>query len=1119
MQCPQCQHENPEDARFCNSCGAKLEAVCPACGHVNPPGSRFCNACGHNLAAAPQPEPLAVTQESQPTQVESLPEPTIPDAEQRQLTVMFCDLADSTKLSGQLDPEDLRDVIRDYQETAAGVIQRYEGHIAQYLGDGLLVYFGWPRAHEDDAQRAAHTGLGIIEAMGELNTRLEQGKGVRLTVRIGIHTGPVVIGEMGGGGRHERLALGETTNIAARLEGLAQPNTVVISDTTYRLVTGYFHCDDLGTPALKGVATPMQTYRVQQATEVQGRLDVAITRGLTPLVGRESEVSLLLERWNQAKDGQGQVVLLSGEAGIGKSRLVQVLKDHVADEPHTRLQCRSSPYYQNTALYPITDLLRRTLQWQPDDALETKLEKLEQVLQPYRLSLHESVPIFASLLSLRLPEDRYAALDLTPQQQRQKTLETIVAVLLQAAERHTLLFILEDLHWTDPSTLEVLDQLIEQAPTATMLVILTCRPEFAPPWGLRTHLTPIALNRFTRSQIEAMVARLTGGKTLPAEVMQHLVEKTDGVPLYVEEMTKAILEAGVLEDADGYYELIGPVASLAIPTTLQDSLIARLDRLQTAKGVAQLGATIGRQFSYEMLQALWPAEEAILQQELGRLVAAELVYQRGIGLQAMYTFKHALIQDAAYQSLLRRTRQQHHQRIVQVLSERFREEAETQPELLAHHCTEAGLTEQAVAYWHQAGQRAIQRSAHVEAISHLRQGLELLNTLPETPARNERELLLLMTLGPAVQATKGGAAPEVEHVYSRAQALCQQVEDSPQLFSVLVGLRRFYVLRGELRTARELGEQVVRLATQQHDPAVRVEAHRSLGHTLFFLGEFVTARHHFEQGIMLCESQPHASHAIPDAGMVCLCFVARVLWMLGYAAQGLRRVQEAVVLARSLSQPFNLVYALLNTAMIHYFRREHQAAEEAAETTVTISTEHGFVHYIAMGKIMQGWALSAQSRKEGLPLLRQGLTAYQATGARLGLAVQLSWLAEAYGHGGQVAEGLAVMTQALDMVEGTDEGWWTAELYRLKGEFLLSSAPDNQPEAESCFYQALSIAQNQSAKSWELRAATSLARLWQQQGKRQDAYDLLAPVYAWFTEGFDTADLQEAKSLLAGLSS
>jgi class 3 adenylate cyclase len=732
-------------------------------------------------ADVPQPAQSHAPLATPAPRVEAAPAvPPPPDAERLQLTVLFCDLVDSTHLASQLDAEDYREVVRAYQQTCAEVIQRFEGHIAQYLGDGLLVYFGYPQAHEDDAQRAVRTGLAMVQAMGTLNRRLEPGQEVRLSVRVGIHTGLVVVGEVGGGSRQEQLALGETPNLAARLQGLAAPDTVVVSPATFRLVRGYFTAQELGAHSLKGVTTPVQVYRMLGESAAQSRLDLAGPSGFTPLVGRESEVLLLLERWAHSQDGRGQVVLLRGEPGIGKSRLVEVLRERVISQGATRIVFRCSPYHQQSALYPVIEHLQRFLHWDSTDAPEEKLRKLEEALartsmqvpsppiltfprQGGRDRLGEVVPLLAALLSVPLPEERYPPLLLSPQQQRQRTLDALVAWLLEEAEQQPVLAVWEDLHWADPSTLELLGLVLDQVPTARILTLLTCRPEFHPPWTSHSQMTQITLTHLGRAQVEAMITSLTGGKALPAAVLEQIVAKTDGVPLFVEELVKMLLESGLVREEEGRYMLTGPPPSLAIPSTLHDSLMARLDRLATGKEVAQLGATIGRMFAYELLQAVSPLDETTLQRGLRQLVETELVYQRGTPPQATYMFKHALIQEAAYLSLLRSTRQQVHQRLAQALEARFPTLVETQPELVAQHYTAAGCTEQAVVYWQRAGQLASDRSAYLEAISHFTTGIELLKTLPETPEHIQQALTLHVALGAALQTAKGHAAPEVEH--------------------------------------------------------------------------------------------------------------------------------------------------------------------------------------------------------------------------------------------------------------------------------------------------------------------------------------------------------------------
>jgi class 3 adenylate cyclase/predicted ATPase len=1028
----------------------------------------------------------------------------------------------STTLSGQLDPEDLRAVVRAYQETAAVVIQRYEGYIAQYLGDGLLVYFGYPQAHEDDAQRAVHTGLELVEAIAGLNLRLEASYGVQLAVRLGIHTGPVVVGNIGGEGRHEQLALGETPNIAARLEALAAPNTVVISPVTARLVRQTFVLEDLGASALKGVAEPMAVWRVLGRRTPSQHDDEAIPTRAPFLVGRDEELGLLRRRWAQSKEGLGQVVLLSGAAGLGKSSLVAALRAQVRREGSARLTLRCSPYHTNSALYPVIAHLQQVLQFERTDSSETKLARLEQGLQTSRLPCEEVVPLFGALLAVPLPAERYPARSLSSQQQRQQTQDALVAWLLEEATRQPVLAVWEDLHWADPTTLELLGLLVEQTPTAAMLHVLTFRPEFSPPWPTRSHLTPITLNRLERPQVEALIAHLASGKTLPAEVVAHIVARTDGVPLYVEELTKMLLASDLLRADAGHYVLTGPLSTMAIPETLQDSLMARLDQLTTAKEVAQLGAVLGREFAYDMLTAVSSQDEATVQDGLARLVASELLYQRGRPPRARYMFKHALIQDAAYASLLRSTRQQVHQQVARLLETRFPEIVETQPELVAQHYTAAGCAEQAVRYWQRAGQQASERSAHLEAVSHLTTGIELLKTLPETPEHTQQALALHIALGSALLVTKGQAAPEVEHAYSQAYALCQRVGETPELVPVLLGLWRFYSARSQLHTAREFGETLLRLAQCVDDPTLAVIAHYVLGTTWLWLGVLPAARTHLEEGIAcytLNQRRAPVFRMGQDPGLVCRIYAALTLWLLGYPAQALVRLHDGLALAYELAHPYSLAWARCWVAFVSQLYRDVPAVREHAEAAVALSTEQSFPYWAALGTILRGWALAMQGRNEvGMAEVRQGIAGWRATGAALLGPYFCTMLAEVCDHLGHPEDGLQALAEAHTLVEQHEERWWEAEVCRLRGVLLLRQPDTPQAEAEAWLQRALDVARRQEAKSLELRAAMSLSRLWQQQGKRQEAHDLLAEVYAWFTEGFDTADLQDAKALLEALA-
>ncbi|PYN83190.1 MAG: hypothetical protein DMD96_03280 [Candidatus Rokuibacteriota bacterium] len=1116
MKCPRCQHENPAGVKFCGACGARLEVLCPTCQAANPPTNRFCHECGQVLTVAVEP-----VQAAEPTRPLGGPQaaPRIPaEAERRQLTVMFCDLVGSTALSGTLDPEDMREVVRVYQEACAEVIHSFDGHIAQYLGDGLLVYFGYPRAHEDDAQRAVRAALGIMDGMERLNTRLRRDRDVQLAVRVGIHTGLVVVGEIGG--RHEHLALGETPNLAARLQAIAEPDTVAISAATHHLIERRFGCRDLGLHTAKGISTPLRVYRVLGERDAPSDFE-AVGTGLTALVGRDQEVGLLLDRWEQVKDGFGQVALLSGEAGIGKSRLLRELRERVANEPHTRWECRCSPYHQESALFPVIDLFQRALEFARDDPPEGKLRKIEDRLRPYGLSDPETVALWAALLSVPVPAGS-SPLNLTPQRQKQKTLEAVWILLVGLASRQPVLVLIEDLHWVDPSTLELLSLLVEQAPTVRVLVLLTFRPDFRPPWAQRAHVTFLTLNRLNRRQTELLVGRAAGGKGLPTEVVQEVVAKTDGVPLFVEELIKMVLESGLLREQDDRYQLTGPLPALAIPATLQDSLMARLDRLATVKDVAQLGATLGRSFSYELLQVVSSQDEETLVRTLTKLVEAELLYQRGVPPEATYFFKHALIQEAAYQSLLKSRRQQFHQRIALALAERFPEAAETQPELLAHHYAEAGLHERAIEYWRKAGERAVQRSANLEAIAHLTNGIESLRRLPTTRENILQELDLQTTLGPALIVARGYAAPEVERAYARALQLSRQLADNTRFLIATLGLCSFSLLRAEIQRARELAEECLALAEQIGDDALLLEAHSALGQTLFYQGEFASAHAHLRDGIAIYDPKRHGSHAFlhgEDPGVGCRVHAGWALWSLGYPDQALTLSREAITLAEQLSHPTTRAYALGFAAVIHQLRRETREAQDRAEAMVTLATEQAMPFWLAMGIFRRGWAIADQGhRPEGIAEMHRGLTAWRDTGAQLETTYRLALIADAYVSEDQAGEGPELLEEALTLAGATGERFWEAELHRLKGEFLLARSRDGQAQAEASFRQAIERARHQNAKSLELRALVSLSRLWQRQGKREEARRMLADIYGWFTEGFDTADLQEAKVLLDELS-
>ena len=917
---------------------------------------------------------------SQPTETQApnlqprTPTRETPEAERRQLTVMFCDLVGSTGLSEQLDPEELREVVRSYQQTSATIIERFEGHIAQYLGDGLLVYFGYPVAHEDDAARAVRSGLEIITELQHCNVGAQHT--APLQVRIGIHTGPVVVGEMGGGNRQEQLALGETPNIAARIQSQANPDEVILSAHTYRLVAGLFEYEDRGQQELKGVSTPLRLYRVVKEGAARSRFEVAVSQGLTPLVGREPEIGFLTDRWERAKTGEGHVVLLSGEPGIGKSRLVQEMKTRAANDEAKHFEFLCSPYYQNSALHPLMDWTEQTLQFEKEDTPEAKRAKLQKRLAGYNFPQGDTLQLFASFLSLPDPQDA-EPLNLSPQRQKQKTLEAFVAWFHEEAEQQPLYMVWEDLHWADPSTLDLLELVLEQSSSAKLLTLLTYRPEFSPPWAIRSHMTQFTLSRLGQAQIETMIGKVASSGDLSKEVIQEVVSKTDGVPLFVEELTKTVLESVQAQDA-------ASPSSLAIPSTLQDSLMARLDRLGLGKEIAQLGATIGREFSYELLHTVSSRDEETLQQGLSQLTNAELVHQHGIPPQAQYIFKHALVQDTAYQSLLKSNRQQLHQKIAETLEGQFPETKEHQPELLAQHYTQAGLVEQSIPYWQQAGQRAVQASAHAEAIGHVTMALELLQTLPDTSARAEQELSLQITLGTTLMATKGWSAIEIEQAFVKARELCSQVGETPQLFSVLWGLLAYYLGKAHYTKALELAHQCVRIAEDTQDSAQLAVAHFSAGHTLGFMGEFAVAQQHFECNLTPHDVEWHRTLTFQygqATGVMSLSRLALMLWYLGYPDQARQRGEEALTLAHAIALPFNTAGALGMNAELYLHARDWQNAQKYADAAIALCTEQGFPFLLAFGMISQsGVHLEKGHMDEATRQLQHGMDIYRTQG-------------------------------------------------------------------------------------------------------------------------------------------
>jgi predicted ATPase len=901
------------------------------------------------------------------------------------------------------------------------------------------------------------------------------------------------------------------------LQGVAAPGQVVIGATTRLLIGEAFDLKDLGTHDLKGFGEPVQVWRAVQEGDIDNRYEAKPIGGGLPLIGRQEELGLLVRSWEASKEGHGQAVLIQGEAGIGKTRLLEALREQAAGEDYTWVAHRCSPYHANSTLYPVIEHLKRVMGWRPEDGGEEKLGKLEAALEGQSLPPEEAVPLYAELMSLALPEGRYAPLELSAKQKREQTLDALAAWLLEEAERTPVLNVWEDLHWADPTTLELLVLYIDQSPTVSMLTVLTYRPEFAPPWSMRSHMTPITLNRLERPEVEALIGHQANGKAVPSEVIEHIVGKADGVPLYVEELTKTILESDYMREDAERYTLIGSLSEVSIPATLQDSLMARLDRLPTLREVAQLGAVLGREFAYEMLQYLAPLEEPVLQNGLGQLVDNELLYQRGRPPRSRYIFKHALIQDAAYQSLLKRTRQQYHRQVAALIEERFPETVEANPELVAHHYTGAGEAERAVHYWRKAGERARRLSANLEAIAYLTKGIEMLDGLPDEEERTRQELALQAALGHANIVAKGHGAAGAEAAYARALELCRQLGDVAELAPTLFGLWRYYVVARPLDETNDVATRLRRLAEEKQDTELHVIAHYALGYTALCLGNLGDARSSLGEGIaqyLPTQRSAEIYRTAHDPGVACRAYLGLTEWLLGYPERAQSRIRECVELAEELEDAYSLAFALCFAgAIVSEFCGSD--SNTVVERGLEVAEEGGFAMWIAFGKLHQTSLRFADQRSDSaLDALRESIVAIPRMGIHVITPYLMTLLARAYRRAGKIDDGLEVLDDARASLDARGERWWEAEIQRLRGEFSLSQSAENATDAELCFERALDISRNQEAKSLELRAAMSLVRLWRRQGKGDEARRLLGECYNWFTEGFDTADLKEAKVLL-----
>ncbi len=1039
--------------------------------------------------------------------------PTIGGAERRHLTVMICDLVDSTALERRLDPEDMAVVIDAYHATCARITLAFDGFIADFRGDGILAYFGYPRAHEDDAERTVRAALDIAAAVGRLKTPTEE----PLSVRIGVATGLVVVGDrLGESALRDHTVIGDTPSLAARLQTLAEPGTVIIGASTRRLLGDLFRLRDLGQHNVKGITEPVAAWAVDGVSVAQSRFEATHGAGVTDLVGREDDLEFLLERQRLAWKGEGQIVLISGEPGIGKSRLVAALEEQTADQPHTFLQYQCSPHHTNSPLYPFIAQLERAVGFKSEDTVEERLNKLEAHLAMTPPLVQDVAPLFAALLSIPSGE-RYPNPPPNPAQLRRRTFAALLDQFQRLAREKPILLSFEDAHWADVTSLELLDLTVERVRQLPVLALVTLRPDFEPPWIGLSNVGTLTLSRLARSNVESIVTHLTGGRSLPAEVMNQIVTKTDGNPLFVEELTKAVLEGDILVRNTDSYWLNGPLPPLAIPTTLQNSLMARLDRLAQVKEICQIGAAIGREFSYSLMREVVGRDEASLKNALAKLEHAELLFRRGEPPDAIYSFKHALVRDAAYESLLKSRRQQLHGQIARTMEDKFPEIVLSQPEILAHHFTEANLVESAVGYWLKAGNLALGRSANA-AVSHLKEGLKLIPSINDQMVSSKLELLLQTSLGNSLRATKGWSTDSVKQAYTRALQLCRQSGLDEHTFPAVFGLWTWNFLRATLHEAQALAEHLLRAAESVDDPVYKTLAHEASGFTLFAQGKFVAAHTELERGIILCEDSKAGAYldlSAQDPRVHIRSYDAMTLWLLGYPDRALQLCAEARGYADMTRYPFSEAMARTISLRVHQLRGEPAIVAAEADAAIALCEEHEFVHYLAMALILRGWARAQQGEFEkGIDEIQEGLKKERATGALLFKSYSLGLLADAFIKNKRYEQALECLGQAQSRLdEENTESFYAAEIYRLLGETYLRSNKDSD-QAEHYFSKGLKVAREQKAKSLELKLCLSFCDLHNLGEQTDKCRSQLDEIYGFFSDGFDTADLVRAKARL-----
>ncbi|MFC4345926.1 adenylate/guanylate cyclase domain-containing protein [Cupriavidus numazuensis] len=1125
VHCAKCCSENADGASFCEQCGASLARACSRCGQSLSAAARFCNACGAPAGEFSQPASTAPIRHTAAQLSELIGEQAALEGagERKTITVLFADMAGSTALIHDLDPEDAHRLITPVIELMMEAVHYYDGYVAKSLGDGILALFGAPVAREDHPQRAMYAALRMQEAMQRHSDRLRMAQGISLQIRVGIHSGEVVTRSIRKDALHTDYdPVGHTINIAARLETMAALSSILVSESTQKLAEGYFRFEALGSAELKGIPKPLLVYQLLGIGPLRTRLQVAAHRGLARFVGRERELLILQQALKQSTAGHLQIVGVVGEAGVGKSRLFHEFK---ARSPRQclLLETFSVSHGKAFAYLPLIELLRNYFQITPQDDERSCREKVAGKVRTMERSLEDYQPYLLFLLGIK--DIGSALTDMVASLRRERTFEAIMHLLVQESRNQPVELLFEDLQWLDRETDAFLCYLIERVQDARILILVNYRPEYRCAWRHRVNYTEVRLNPLGPAEAQCLLTDLLGDDPGMDALKQLILRKTEGNPFFMEEVVQTLIEEKVLLGDPGYYRIESVPAELHIPATVQGVLAARIDRLPVAeKELLQTLAVIGKEFTLSLVAQVSGQSEESLQPLLADLEAGEFIYSQPIYPEVGYVFKHALTQEVAGSSLLSEKRGSLHERTGRAIEALFHHQLKDHCSELAHHYSLSGNLPKAVEYLQCAGRQALDRSAHRDALHHLSAALELFNELPETQERAHLELSLRITLGQALIAARGYAAPEVETNYSRALTLCEMVGDTAELFQVRLGLRIFFMIRAKHETAYQLGQTLVQLSEKTQDPVWLAQAYTALGGSSFFHADFHTAQSHLEKGISHYRPEQHRVHAArygQDPGVRGLSFLALTDWYLGYPEKAVKHSQEALILARKISQPISIAYALVCTAQVYQLRQEAELTSEHAEAAIALTAEQGFPYWLAMATILRGWALAKQGQSDaGIAQIRQGLAACRATGARVLRPYYLGLLAEAYADSGHFQAGWNVLSQSLTSVANTGEHCHEAGLLHLQGDLLLRTAvaqPDMSlaPQAaEASFLKAIAIARQQSAKSLELRASISLAWLWKEQGKIEASRQMLVPVCETITEQSDSHDWLQARDLL-----